>query len=111
MVFFLIIGLVIGGAAVLFVLQNITPVEVSFFSWHLGGSLSVIILLALLTGMLISVLIVLPGLIKAEWQVRRLSKENKKLQDDLMLNSKPTPSKVTEPAPVESENVVDLNNL
>jgi putative membrane protein len=109
MAFFLFVGLIIGGAAVLFILQNITPVAVSFFSFHLNGSLSVILLLSLLTGMLVSVLILLPSFIKAEWRLRKLIKENKKLRDDMMVSETPITSKVIEPAPVGGEPTVDFD--
>ncbi len=109
MAFFLVIGLFIGAAAVIFVFQNITPITVTFFNWSLDGSLSVIILLALLTGMLISVLILLPSFIKAEWRLRKLMKENRKLSDDLTVSSTPKPSVVTEPAPVGGEPTVDFD--
>lgn len=108
MVIFLIIGLIIGGAAVLFVLQNITPVTVSFFAWQMSGSLSVVLLLALLTGMLVSVLVLLPSFIKAEWQLRGLIKRNKKLEDDAMAPA-PQASRATEPQPVGGEPTVDFD--
>jgi lipopolysaccharide assembly protein A len=109
MAIFLVVGLIIGAAAVVFVLQNITPVDVHFFNWHIDGSLSVILLLALLTGMLISVLILLPSFIKAEWRLRKLVKENRKLTEDLAVNSAPRPSAVTEPMPVGGEPTVDFD--
>ncbi|MES2007081.1 MAG: LapA family protein [Patescibacteria group bacterium] len=108
MILFLILGLIIGGLSVIFVFQNITPITVSFFTWHIDGSLSVILLLALLSGMLVSVLVLLPSFIKAEWQLRKLKKANQKLEDDLML-ARPVVSKVTEPAPVGGEPTVDVD--
>jgi len=108
MILFLILGLIIGGVSVIFVLQNITPITVTFFTWHIDGSLSVILLLALLSGMLISAFILLPSFIKVEWQVRKLKKANKRLEDDLML-ARPVTTTVTEPAPVASEPTVDFD--
>lgn len=109
MALFLIIGLIIGAVSVVFVLQNIQPITVAFFSWQLDGSLSVILLAALLCGMLIAVLILLPSIIKAEWRIRKLVKENKKLESDLMLASKPTASTVTEMAPVGHDPEIDID--
>ncbi len=108
MVFFLIIGLIIGAVAVIFVLQNIIPVTVTFFTWQLSGSLAIVILVALLAGMLITALVVLPGLLSAEWQLRALRKRNKKLEDDAMLTAAPVASAVVEPAAVPDANIVDL---
>jgi uncharacterized integral membrane protein len=105
----LVLGLIIGGASVVFVLQNITPITVTFFIWQVSGSLSVVLLATLLTGMIMSALILLPGILKAGWGMRQLIKRNKKLEDDLMLNSRPTASKVTEPMPVEYEPEIDID--
>jgi uncharacterized integral membrane protein len=109
MAFFLIVGLIIGAVSVVFVLQNITNITVTFLAWELTGSLSVILLLALLSGMLIAVLILLPSFIKAEWQLRKLVKQNRKLQDELALVSKPVASAVTEPAPVVHDPEIDID--
>ncbi len=46
MLIFLIIGLLLGGAAVIFALQNITAVTVTFFSWQFEGSLAMIVLIS-----------------------------------------------------------------
>ncbi|MBA3732778.1 LapA family protein [Patescibacteria group bacterium] len=78
-----IIGLLLGAIAVVFALQNIVMVTVSFFAWHLQGSLAVIILLAITTGILITLLILLPGSIKNSWTVSGLRKDNKKLEEEL----------------------------
>ncbi len=109
MAFFLIVGLIIGAVSVVFVLQNITNITVTFLAWELTGSLSVILLLALLSGMLVAVLVLLPSFIKAEWQLRKLIKQNKKLQDELELASQPAASRVTEPAPVGHEPEIDID--
>ena len=49
-----IIGIILGAVVVVFILQNIAPVSVVFLGWNLDGSLSVIVLLAIVAGMLIS---------------------------------------------------------
>lgn len=109
MIIFLILGLIIGAAAVVFVLQNVVPITVTFLSWHLSGSLAVILLLALLCGMLIAVLVLLPSTIRAEWRLRKLMKQNKRLQSETTMHDAPRASSVTEPAPVEREPDIDLN--
>ena len=106
MIAFMILGVVVGIVAVVFVLQNITPVTVGVLFWDFGGSLSIVLLVTLFIGMLTTALIVLPSLIKTRWELGVLRKQNKKLQDALMIDETPKPSSA-EPSPVEGE-VVDL---
>ena len=87
MIFFLLLGAVLGAAFIIFVLQNITPITVTFFTYHLSGSLSVLLLLSLLAGMLITVLILLPSFIRDEVRVNRLKKQNQDLADELAAKS------------------------
>ncbi len=108
MAVFLALGLIIGGLAVAFVFQNAEPVTVSVLLWQQSASLSVVLMVALAAGFAVALCLILPSLVKAKWQVRVLMKRNKKLEEDLMIYD-PTPSKVTEPAPVDREDVVDID--
>ncbi len=83
MILLLIIGLFIGGAAVVFAFQNITTITVSFLSWQLEGTLAVIILLAIASGVLFGALVLLPGTIKKDFQISSLKKQNSKLEKEL----------------------------
>lgn len=83
MIFFLFLGAILGAAFIIFVLQNVTPITVTFFTYHLRGSLSIILLLSLVAGMLITVLILLPGLIRDEFRVSKLKKQNDDLANEL----------------------------
>ncbi len=103
MALFLVLGIIIGSISVVFVLQNITPITVTFFIWQFSGSLAVILLLVLLAGMIISALVLMPGIIAQKWQLRKAAKQIKKLEDEAMLNAKPVASAVTEMAPVQNE--------
>ncbi len=83
MIFFVILGVLIGVASFLFVLQNIAPVTVSFLSYHLNGSLAVVLFFAILAGMLMSVLILFPSFIRDEFRISKLKKQIKLLEDEL----------------------------
>ncbi len=83
MILFLIGGLLIGGAAVAFALQNTTTVTVALFAWRLESSLSLIIMLAIASGALISLLWSLPGSIKKSLRISNLKKQNSKLEKEL----------------------------
>jgi len=82
MIILFILGLVLGGVAVIFALQNIEVVTVSFFSWQFSGSLSVILSLAVIAGALATLLIVLPESISNYFKYRSLKNENEKLAED-----------------------------
>ena len=73
---FLFIGLILGALAVIFALQNIAVITVTFLAWQLEGSLAVILLLAMLTGLLVGILISLPNIIRSKFQIASLRKQN-----------------------------------
>ena len=81
MIIFLILGLLLGATAVIFALQNTIIVTVNLFSWHLQGSLAIVLILAMTTGAMVSILISLPGHIKKSFQLASLRRENKKLKE------------------------------
>lgn len=83
MIFFLFLGAILGAGFIIFVLQNVSPITVTFFAYHLSGSLSVILLLSLIAGMLITVLILLPSFIRDEFRVSKLKKQNEDLANEL----------------------------
>lgn len=78
-----ILGLLLGGAVVVFVLQNVAVVTVTFFAWQLTGSLAVILIATILAGVCITLLIILPGSINNFLNYRRLKKEIRNLEEEL----------------------------
>ena len=83
MIILFIIGLLLGAVAVIFALQNIEIITVSFFSWHLTGSLALILFLTIITGIIITVLLILPESINNYFKYRSLVKDNQKLEEEL----------------------------
>lgn len=83
MIILFIVGLLLGAVAVVFALQNIDIITVTFFSWHLTGSLALILSLAIGTGVLITILLVLPESIKNYFKYRNLQKEYQRLEEEL----------------------------
>jgi lipopolysaccharide assembly protein A len=84
MILFLLIGLLLGAVSVIFALQNITTVTVTFLTWQFDGSLALIILLAIASGIIMSSLLSLPQVVKRSIQISRLRKHNTKLKDQLV---------------------------
>ena len=83
MLFLLILGILIGAVSVVFALQNISIITVAFLFWHFDGSLSVILLLAIVAGMLMSVLVSVPEIIKDQMKLRTSYKREKALEDEI----------------------------
>ena len=83
MIILFILGLLLGAFAVVFALQNTAVITVTFFSWHLTGSLSLILSLALICGLMIAALLVLPESISNYFKYKKLKRENRKLADEL----------------------------
>lgn len=78
-----IIGIILGGGLVVFALQNLAPVMVSFFGWNIQGSVAVIVLVAFLAGVIVSLLFSLSSAITGMINESRLKKHNALLQKDL----------------------------
>lgn len=83
MIFFLLLGAVIGGLSVIFVLQNIVPITVTFLTWQIEGSLAVILFLAMIVGAIMTLLVLLPGLIRDEYRYSQLRKQKQEVEDEL----------------------------
>jgi uncharacterized integral membrane protein len=61
---YLIVALVVAIVAVIFALYNPGPVMVSFFTWQITGSLSLVLLVTLAIGVVIGLLVIAPSLVK-----------------------------------------------
>ncbi len=83
MIFPLILGIILGAVSVIFALQNVTVITVTFFTWQLEGSLALILMSAIAMGVLITLLLILPESIRNYFRYKNLQKENAKLQEEL----------------------------
>ncbi len=83
MIILFVIGLLLGAVSVIFALQNVAVITVTFFSWQITGSLALILLIAISSGVLVTVLLLLPEFVSNYFKYRSLKKENVKLTDDL----------------------------
>ncbi len=80
---FLLIALAVALVAVMFALQNIVPVTVSFLTWTFEGSLALVLFVALIVGALVSVLASVPTLVKGRWAAASLKKRIAALEAEL----------------------------
>jgi len=88
MIFFLLVGAILGALSVIFVLQNIVPITVTFLSWQIEGSLAVVLFLAMMSGVFVALLLILPGLIRDEFRYSKLRQEKKEVEDELTTTRK-----------------------
>ena len=72
----IIIALLIAIVAVIFALQNVTAITVTFLFWSFNGSLALVLLITLAVGVIISLLASAPGLVRGKWTT---SNQKKKL--------------------------------
>ena len=79
----LIIGILLGAAAVIFALQNVATVMVNFVGYHFEGSLALIVILSVFAGILISLLFSLSAFIQGMMSESRLKRHNNALQREL----------------------------
>ena len=101
MILFLLLGAILGGLSVIFVLQNVVPITVTFLTWQIEGSLAVILFLAVMSGIGIALLVLLPGLIRDEWRYSALKKEKKEVEDELQTTRKVITEVAARPVVVE----------
>ncbi len=83
MIFFLILGIILGAISVVFLLQNITVVTVAFLTWQIQGSLAVVLFLAILCGAIMALLFLLPSFISDALYLSAIKKRKKELEDEL----------------------------
>jgi uncharacterized integral membrane protein len=74
----LILALMI--ASVLFAVQNTETVTVTFIAWSVTGSLSLILIIALIVGFIIGSLLMAPSVLKKKFQSFGLKRRVSKLQ-------------------------------
>ena len=108
MITFFILGLLLGGVAVIFSLQNVAVITVTFFYWQLTGPLAVILISAILSGILITLLILLPESINNYFKYQSLKKEIQKLEEELRKQKELTVfAKNTPPSPDDIAKIED----
>ena len=83
MIFSLVLGILLGAVSVIFALQNISIITVTFLDWQVVGSLSLVLLLAILCGIVMTLLVLLPSLIRGDFYLSTLKKQKKEVEDQL----------------------------
>jgi uncharacterized integral membrane protein len=97
----LVFALALSVVAVIFALQNPAIVQVVFFSYQAQGSLALFILLAVVLGIVIGVLVMLPGILKRTLALSSHRKKISELQSRLDEQSLPSYPVADSDAPKE----------
>jgi lipopolysaccharide assembly protein A len=84
MIILLVLGLLLGGLVVIFTLQNIATVSVVFLAWKFDGSLALILVLAVASGMLLCWLLSLPDVFNKRFQISKLKQHADELEGKLV---------------------------
>lgn len=79
----LIVGIILGALAVLFALQNTAIVTVAFFSWQLTMPLALLIMGTVLCGIVLTLLILLPSVIRDELYVASIKRQKREAENEL----------------------------
>ena len=74
----LITAIVVAILAVVFALQNAVPITVSFLTWKFESSLALVLLITVALGILMSLLVSVPSMIKTR---KIISNQKKKIQE------------------------------
>ena len=90
MVLLVIVGLVMAIGAVLFALQNAAVVTINFGVWQLEQSLAVVLIATLGLGIIISMLLSVPTIIKRGWQNSQQSQKLDELRQQLKAKNQTT---------------------
>ena len=90
MVLLVIVGLVMAIGAVLFALQNAAVVTINFGVWQLEQSLAVVLIATLGLGIIISMLLSMPTIIKRGWQNREQKNKLDELRQQLKAKNQTT---------------------
>ncbi len=79
----MLVGFVLGAAAIVFALQNTEIVALTFLGWQFQSSLALLVLVALATGVLISLLVSIPAYVGSSFRIMGLKKDNRRLYEEL----------------------------
>ena len=80
----LFLALLIAILAVVFAVQNAIPITVTFFSWKFEGFLALVLLLTLALGVVMSLLVSRPAMIKRSWVISQQKKRIEDLERNLL---------------------------
>ena len=82
MIFSLLLGIVLGGISVVFALQNSEIVTVQFMTDQITAPLAMVLLGTMLSGAVVTLLILLPSVIRDEMYLRAVRRQKREVEDE-----------------------------
>lgn len=83
MIFPLLLGFLLGAAAIVFALQNTAIVALTFLGWQFESSLALLILIALAAGVILSLLVAIPSAVRDSFRIMKQKKDITQLLKEL----------------------------
>ncbi len=74
----IILGIIIGAASIVFAMANMAPVTVTFLDWHATAPLAIVLLNAVLCGIIITLLSMVPQAIRTALDAYAVRRELRK---------------------------------
>lgn len=96
----LIVAIIVAILAVVFALQNAVPITISFLTWRFESSLALVLLITLALGILMSLLVSVPSMIKRRKIISNQKKKIQVLESSLQRENK---SKIREETGIKVE--------
>ncbi len=81
-IIFTVLGALLGIISVMFFFQNVVMVTVSFMAWQMTGSLAIMLFLAMMSGITVTLLLLLPSFIRNDFRLSRMRKQVRNLEDE-----------------------------
>ncbi len=107
MILSLLIGFILGAAALLFALQNTEVVSLVFMGWQFQSTLALLVLVSVGVGILMSVFASIPSAMASYFRVRILEKNNKNLVSEVESYRQ---AERVQASPDTAATVIDLRN-
>ena len=96
---FFAIALVLALVVTVFAVQNNQPITISFLFWSIEGSLALVLMITLVLGIVIGVMLMLPGSVRTRLQVGGLRRTVRNLEDEQASPAPGTPPDSTPEGP------------
>ena len=80
---YLILALLLAIIVTIFAVQNNEPVDVSFLTFELNGSLALVLMITLALGIIIGILVSAPSSLRRRMEIGGLKKSARRMEKDL----------------------------
>jgi uncharacterized integral membrane protein len=104
---FIAVALILALLVTVFAVQNNQPTPISFLFWSIEGSLALVLMITLVLGIVIGVLLMVPGSVRNRLQVGDLQRSVHSLEQEVASQAAAVPTESTQPEAEEGDPVED----